>query len=60
MRGYWIVGILFYNIIRIIMLKCINTCGLLDDTVQLITYKAHSLCLALSPEDEDEGDLHGD
>ena len=31
-----------------------------DDTVQFIMYKAHSLCLALTPEDEYEGDWHGD
>ena len=37
-----------------------NTYGLLDNIVQLITYKAHSLCLALIPEKEDEGDWHGD
>ena len=42
------------------MLNRINTYRLLDDTVQLIAYKAHSLCLALTTKDENEGDGHGD
>jgi hypothetical protein len=53
---------------RVFVLPChqnfnvnrINTYRLLDDKVQLITYKAHSLCLVLTPKDENEGDGHGD
>jgi hypothetical protein len=45
---------------RIFMLNRINTSTFLDDTVQLIAYKDHSLCLASTPKDENEGDEHED